>query len=195
MQVNVRHDLGRLRASLEQYPKEAMAAARRSINRSITTVRREAVKRLRAILPGLKVGSILRQIKLMRASARAPTGSLAFSAARFRLANFHARQTTRGVRLRSMPWRLETLEGERVDTGALARAFIARARSNKKANHVWIRTGKSRYPITALLAPSLAEAFVARGIGEALVVVGRARFAVVYEQEMKFRLGKKGVVI
>lgn len=191
--LNVRHDLQRLEARLGAYPRERMIAAVRAFNRAMTTVRAEGARSMAAELPGLKIGTIKRQMKQRRATQANPVAVLEFTAKRFRLfGNFADRQTRRGVPLRRMPWRLENLEGEEVRPAALAHAFIQRARVSGVPN-VWLRTslvGK-RYPISAVLAPSLASAFVQRRIGQALLRIGRARLAVVLEQEMKFRLSKR----
>lgn len=187
--INVKHDLNRLQVSLGSYPNHVMGAATRAINRSMVTIRTQAVRDMRAALGGIKAGVVQRQLRMTNARRGKLDASLEFSAKRFRLLNFDARQTTTGVRLRKMPWRLETLDGEPVTPADLRHAFIQRARTNNSA-HVWVRVGKKRYPITAILAPSLAEAFVQRHIGEALVRIGHARFRAVLDQEMRFRLSR-----
>jgi hypothetical protein len=193
MQVNVRHDLKGLEAVLDLYPKELLAAGVRAVNKTLVSVRQAAVNELKPELPGLKVGAIRNQLKIKRATSREFVATLTFTEKRFRLyGNFARTQTRRGIRLRSMPWRIETLDGEQVPVSVLRHAFIQRAVISGVPN-VWIRTslvGK-RYPITALLAPSLASAFVERGIGNAVIQVGRIRFPVVLEQEAKFRLSKR----
>lgn len=189
---DVKHTLRRLEAGLSEYPSQIMAAAVRSLNRTIFTVRKEAASAMARDLPGLKVGTIKRQMKLLRATRSTPTAILQFSEKRFRLfGNFVNRQTKTGVPLRRVPWRIENLEGEAIPAEALRHAFIQRSRVGGGVN-VWLRTslvGK-RYPITALLAPSLSSAFAQRGIGARLIASGRSRFAVVFDQEATFRLGK-----
>lgn len=188
---DVKHTLRRLEAGLSEYPSQIMAAAVRSLNRTIFTVRKEAATAMARDLPGLKIGTIKRQLKLLRATRTRPTAILQFSEKRFRLfGNFVTRQTKTGVPLRRVPWRIENLEGEPISADQLRHAFIQR--SHRGAVNVWLRTslvGK-RYPITALVAPSLASAFVARGIGARLIASGRARFAVVFDQEATYRIGK-----
>lgn len=186
----VRHDLARLEGALRLHPKELMAAHLRTINRTASHVRTHAVREMGAVLPGLKSAVIRRQTRLMLAKQANPRSVLQFSAKRFRLFDNFVGFSTRGVRLRRTPWRLEDLEGVVVPPSALAKAFIQRARASGVPN-VWIRLGAKRYPITALLASSLSSAFSAGGIGAGLVQRGRARFPVVFDQEMKFRLAKK----
>jgi hypothetical protein len=187
----VRHNLERLEGALRLHPKELMAAHLRSINRTVSHVRTQGVREMGALLPGLERAAVRRQTKLTLARQAAPRAVVEFSAKRFRLfGNFVTPGTRAGVRPRRMPWRIESLGGTTVPPAALGRAFLARGRTSGVPN-VWIRVGAKRYPITALLASSLATAFRARGIGERLVRLGRARREIVFEQEMKFRLAKR----
>lgn len=188
----VKHDLAALEARLREHPRQLLAADLRTRNRTLAAVRTQAVRRLQPELGGLKAGTIRRQLRLMRATAASPRAVLEFSAKRFRLfGNFNVRQTKRGVPLRRLPWRLETLEGDLVPPAALRQAFIQRARQSGVPN-VWIRVpGAGRYPITAILAASLATAFRARGLGAELIAFGRARSRVVWEQDMKYRLSRR----
>lgn len=188
--VDVRHNLNRLEAELGLYPNELRRAAVRALNRTITTVRAEASRSMQKEYPGLRIGPIKRQMVLKRATFNAPIAVITFSHKRFRLfGNFASRQTARGVPLRRLPWRIETLEGETVQPAELAHAFIQRSRRTGVPN-VWIRTSlvKQRYPITALLAPSLASTFVERHLGDKLVAIGHARFNAVLLQERRFSL-------
>lgn len=188
--IDVRHSLKRLEKSLNQYAAEQMAAHVRASNRAMTTVRKEGATEMRAVLPGLKVGTIKRQMKQDRATRLSPAAVLTFTANRFRLfAGFGARQTASGVRISGAPWRIETADGQTVSPAQLSQAFIQRSRASGSP-FVFLRAGAARYPITSLLAPSLATAFAERGIGAGLVRIGRARYAVVLEQERKFRLSK-----
>lgn len=190
----VTHDLKGLEARLGAYPQETMAAAVRALNRTMTTVRAEAARSMQKELGGLKIGVIKRQLKQQRATRAVPLAVLTFSNKRFRLfGNYASAQTKHGVPIRRGPWRLEDLDGDPIKPADLAHAFIQRPRRGGAIN-VWIRSsvvGK-RYPITAILAPSLSSAFAERQAGQALLRVGRDRFRVVLQQEMTFRLSKRG---
>jgi hypothetical protein len=191
MQVNVKHDLQRLGAAFDLYPRELMSAAVRAQNRVMTTVRRVAVNELHPQFAGLKKGSLRRQLKIATATARSPSASLEFSAKRFRLfGNFNARQTKSGVRLTRMPWRLETASGDAVSPASLAHAFIQRPRTGGAVN-VWVRAGARRYPITSIVVSGLAAAFRDRHLGVGLVALGRARFAIEFRREAQFRLSQR----
>lgn len=184
----VRHDLRRLEERLREHPRALLAADVRAKNRTASSTRAEAVRRLRPDLLGLKAGAIRGQMKILRATRRNPRAILEFTARRFRLfGNWSARQTKRGVSVSRLPWRLEALDGDVLPGQILAHAFIQRSHQGRP--NVWFRVGTKRYPITAIVASSLATAFRQRGLGPALVAFGRARFRVVLDQEMNYRLG------
>lgn len=193
LRVDVRHDLRRLELELGLYPQEKMSAAVRALNRTITTQRKEGAQLMARELPGVKIGVIKAQMKMIRASRTVPRAALTFSPKRLRLTNFGARQTAGGVSLRGL-WAIVTPDGTKIPAGVLRHAFIQAAKSNnpRRFQNVWIRLNRERYPIEVLLAPSLAEAFVQRGLGAQLMQSGYARFRVVLEQEAKYRLGKRG---
>jgi hypothetical protein len=138
--------------------------------------------------PGLRSGAIRGQIKLERATADNPRGVVAFSNKRFRLyGNWVRTQTKRsGVRASRLPYRIETLDGETVPPQILRHAFIQRPKDGGAIN-VWIRIGTKRYPITALLGPSLSSTLVERHIKQSAVAVGHQRFRIALAQEARFR--------
>lgn len=187
----VKHDLLGLEARLRLHPQELLSADVRAKNRAATSTRALAVRRLQQDLPGLKAGAIRRQLKIIRATRANPRAVLEFSAKRFRLfGNFNTRQTKGGVRASRLPWRLEDLDGDIIPPQVLAHAFIQRSTRTGVPN-VWIRVNKMRYPITALLASSLATAFNKRGLGVELIAYGRGRFRAVFAQEMKYRISQR----
>lgn len=188
--INVKHDLNRLSAGLGLLTAERMKAAVRALNRTLTTVRAEGARDMGLAYRGLKISAIKRQMRFKRASQAHPAAVLTFSNRRFRLfGNWRTTQTRRGVRTGRLPFRLETGGGRRLDPEALRHAFLQRSRQGTA--NVWLRAGKERYPIEVIVAPSLAEAFVERAIGEALSRRARARFGAVFQQEAKFRLSKR----
>lgn len=185
----VSHTLARLEAAVLLHPKELLAANVRAKNRAVASVRTEAVRLLRPLFPGLKAGSIRRQLKITWAKAKDPRAILEFSAKRFRLfGNFNARQTKRGVRAPNV-WRLETLDGVVVPAQILAHAFIQRGRASG-VPHVGVRMNTRRYPITTLQGSSLATTFRSRYLGDILLNFGRRRFRIVLDQEMRYRIAK-----
>lgn len=190
--VDVRHGLARLQADLGLYPKETLAAAVRSLNRTMTTVRKSAADVLKSDYAGVKVAALKARMKLVRATQRNASAAIEFSGKRFALyGNFAMRSQGRwGVKFGKLPWRIETITGEQVSPEMLARAFRNRSRRGGRAT-VFARLSPARASFEVLVAPGLARALVEREVGEALVRIGRARFDVVFEQEAKFRLSKR----
>jgi len=188
--VDIRHDLAGLQARLGLLPQERLQAAVRALNRTMTTVRAQAARDMGKEYAGLKIGAIKKRLRFKKATRSDAIATITFSGRRFRLINWNVRQTKTGIRGR-LPWALETGDGKRITPAQLRHAFIRASRTHGIAN-VWQRAGKARMPIEVIVAPSLAAAFVERRIGEALVKVARERFRIVFEQEAKFRLSKRG---
>lgn len=195
IQLDAKHTLDRLSRDLELTPQDTMRAGVGAINGSIRTTIAYAARVLGRSYTGLKIGSIKRQIRAEWASPKQQEikGAVEFTRKRFRLlSNFRATQTRRGVRLgRGGPWRVETLDGQTVPPAALAHAFIQRAR--RGGEQVWIRVGQKRYPITALLAPSLAVTVSEDGKNLMPFVLATAaeRFTTVFGQRAKFLAAKR----
>jgi hypothetical protein len=194
MQYAAKHDLGRLERALRDYPVEKLAAGVRAQNRAMTTVRSEGARRLQPELGGMKIGTIKRQLKQERATKSNPRAILDFSAKRFRLpGNLNIRQFATkwgtGVSVKNLPFKLELADGTPVTGDMLRRLFLQRSRAG--AVHAWVRMGKSSTPFQAVVVASTAEAFRSKRLGPTLVEVGRARMAVVLEQEFRFRLSKR----
>lgn len=192
MQINARHDLGRLEAELRLYPQELLAAALRAFNRTFTTMRAEGARAMRPEYPGVKAGAIKARMKLQRATRTNPRGFVEFGSGRFSLhEKFGMRAAGRwGVKFRRLPWRLETASGEPVTQEMLERAFRNRGPHGNAlvmSRHTKIRTSHE-----VIVAPGLAAAFRERGIGVDLVKIGHQRFRVVFQQEARYRrLGKR----
>lgn len=188
--VDIRHDLAGLQARLGLLAQERMQAAVRAINRTMTTVRADASRRLRPHYAGLPAARVKRHMRFTRATRGVPAATLTFSAARIRVVQWHVRQGAAGLTGR-LPYRLETGEGEPVTAAMLRHGFLRTAKSSGRFN-AWLRAGKQRYPIVTIVAPSLASAVVELHILDPLARVARERFGVVFAQEAKFRLSKRG---
>ena len=191
--IDIRHTLGKLSAELGLYPKEHKAAAVRALNRTMTTVRAESARTLQKEYPGVKIADLKKRLKFRRATSKQMSAAIDFSGRRFVLfGNFGMRAVGKwGVRFRKLPWRIEGVSGDVVTPEILARAFRQRG-TGGRAN-VMARWTKFRQSHEILLAPGVARALGERGIGDALVRLGRNRFAVVFVQEAKFRLSKRSV--
>lgn len=189
--IDIRHDLGRLSANLGLYANERMAAAVRSQNRTMTTVRKEAAGKLSDEYAGVKVATLKGRMKLQRSTRSQPSAAIVFSGKRFALyGNFSMRAFGRwGVRFSKLPWRIETISGEPVSPEMLARMFRNRGRGGRAtvfARHTAVRTSQE-----VLVAPGLARALTEKHIGEGLARRARERFAMVFLQEANFRLTKR----
>lgn len=192
-EIDIRADLDRIRLKMGLVERELMPAAVRAMNKTITTVRAEASKALRRDYPGIKAGKLKARMKLIRATRNKPSAAVVFSGTRFSLfGNFGMRAFGKwGVRFAKLPWRVETLEGEAVGADRLARAFRNRlSRSGRAA--VFSRESKHRLSHEILVAPGLARAVVERHVGTTLVRIGHARFLMVFDQEVRFMLSKRG---
>jgi len=189
--IDVRHTLDRLEANLGMLAKERLQAAVRAMNRTMTTVRKEAATDLRKEYPGVKIALLKARMKLKRASQQIPTAAVVFSGKRFALyGNFGMRAFGKwGVGFGKLPWRIETISGETVPPEMLARAFRNR-RSGGRAT-VFSRHTKVRTSQEVLVAPGIARALTEKHIGNSLTRVARKRFAIVFLQEMNFRLSKR----
>lgn len=195
----VRHDLSGLEARLRLHPKELLAADLRARNLTATSSRTEAVRRLRSELPGIKAGTIRRQLKITRATRTNLRAMLEFSEKRLRLfGNTPLRRIVSrygtGARLSKMPFRVELADGTAVTSDQLRRLFIQRSRGGLV--NVWVREGSKSKPFQAVVVGSLSRAFRERGIGPAVLAFGRQRMRVVFAHEMKFRIAKRhGLVL
>jgi hypothetical protein len=193
LSIDAKHDLQRLEDALGLYPQELLAAAVRSQNRVMTTLRAQGAKELAPQFVGLKISALKRQLKITRATAREPAAVLEFSAKRFRLfGNFNTRQTSHGVSVSRLPWRLEAADGDELPRQVLAHAFIQRARGGRP--NVWIRVGTKRYPIIGIFVSAPAAAFRDRDLGTNLTALGRFRFAIELKREAQFRLSMRPAI-
>lgn len=198
--IDIQHDMDGLSARLGLLAKERVAAAVRSLNRTMTSVRAEASRSLGNEFPGLKIGAIKKRVKLSRADRGTLRALLEFSNARLRLMNWRLNrvQTRYGTGVRQsgrLPGeilRVDAVSGRAsaLPAGGLSHAFIQRSKRSGTAN-VWLRQGKASMPIDVLVTPSLSEVLVKKKINSALARRARARFAAVFEQEAKFKLSRR----
>jgi len=190
--IDIRADLQRVQLKVGLLEREVMPAAVRAMNKTLTTVRAEATKELRRDYPGVKASAMKARMKLVRATRGKPTAAVVFSGSRFSLyGNFGMRPFGQfGVRFAKLPWRVETLDGDVVGPERMARAFRNRFRRGGRAA-VFARESKYRLSQEMLLAPGIARAIGERRVDAILVRVGRARFAEVFAQEVRFILSKR----
>lgn len=179
--VDTKHRLDDLAQRIGLVAQDKMRAGVNAINGSIRSTTKDSATILRRHYGNrLKIGSIKRQIRDEFASPRQREirGAIDYTTKRFRLFdNFTRVQTRAGVRLTNPPWRIENLEGDEIPLSSLAHAFIAK-------NQVWIRIGRRRLPITALLAPSLTTTVREWKLMPTFLTIARTRF-----NELSARVG------
>lgn len=193
--IDISADLQRVQLKVGLLEREVLPAAVRAMNKTLTTVRAEATKELRRDYPGVKASAMKARMKLVRATRGKPTAAVVFSGSRFSLyGNFGMRPFGQwGVRFSKLPWRVETLSGDDATEELKAnplRVFRNRLRSGGRAA-VFLRWTEKRLSQEMLLAPGIARAIGERRVGAVGVRVGRARFAEVFAQEVRFILSKR----
>lgn len=190
--IDARHDIARIELNLGLYAAERQKAAVRAANRTMTTARADAARRIQGDYAGLRIRQIKARLKLQRATGSTPVAAITFSGKRIPLyGNFGMRQAGKwGVGFRGLPWRLETVSGEEVTPEMLRRAFRQRSRRTGRAD-VFSRLGARRDSFELVLAPGLARAFTERNVGAATQRAIRTRFPVVFRQEARFRLSRR----
>ena len=193
--LDVRHTLDRLSWNFGLIGEERNKAAVRAMNRALGTVKTEAARILAAHYAGLKRSAISKRIKLQRADRRNLRAALTFSNKRLRLYNWNVRKGKRSGIVGRMPDTLIQVDAvtgrsKIIDKKALRSGFIQRTRYGTA--NVFLRQGKDRYPIDVIVTPSLSEVLVQKSINEALRRRAGERFAIVFQQEAKFRLTQRG---
>lgn len=152
-------------------------AAVRALNKTATTVRAEAARRIRSEY-SIKTSAAKDQMAIRRATARDVRSAIVVSGRPIPLIEFSANQTKRGVSVK--------IKGARK---VITHAFIARMRSGHRG--VFIReiiNGKrgARLPIRELFSLSLPTAFSQKQIIAALEQVAAARYTETLAQEVRY---------
>lgn len=190
MRIDVRSNMDAIKRKYSSLSVELGAgAAPRALNRTIASVRVQAAQEFKKDYGALLIRVLKGQMRFIQATRSKPVAELRFSGKRFRLLNWGATQTPHGVRVTGMPKKIIAPDGSTINTGDLAHAFIET--SHKGITNIWLRAGKARYPINALLAPSLGAAFVEGTVQGILERAAVAKFGVNYSHEVQFLLSKK----
>lgn len=166
VQIDIRPDIEGAQRMLLKKRNAVIPAAVRSMNRTITTVRMEANKKLKPLYPAVKASTLKARMKLVKANRSTLQAALRFKSTRIPLfGNFGMRRRGRfGVSFRSLPWRIETAEGEAISPSMLqTNAFINKLQRGGRET-VLLRLGDRRLPISVLLATGLSKAVVDKGV-------------------------------
>lgn len=137
------------RELLHGFPGATRKVLAKSVNRSITSVRTEAVRKTREIYT-VKARDVRDTIHLTRSKPSRLTGVISSVGSALPLSSFDHRPTTVNGKRRT-PIRVTVKRGEHQ---ALDRAFIARVGGNKS---IYERVGKKRMPIRKLYSLSVPQ--------------------------------------
>jgi len=175
-ELDIRHNLKTAVARLEVRSQKVINLATvRALNRTATSVRAEASRQINSRYR-IKIAAIKKQLRIKKADRFVQVAEIIASGRRIPLIEFAARQTRKGVTVRV------------TSTRKLVRhAFIATMPSGHRG--VFARKGERRLPIQQLFAMSLPQAFTQRYVVAAMKRVGRERFRVEFDRELKFRSG------
>lgn len=177
--------------------REVRRGAAVALNRTITTVRKEAVKDLKEVVGtelGLGAGGLKKSIKMFRASARLGglIAKLVPSGRAIPLINFKARPTKTGVShsawgkrqiakgafIRKMPG------GHKGVFRRLPAQFMSRRTAGRPA------TSSPNLAIKEMWGPSLPREFVRKRVMSGMQSIARRHWPKNFTNEMKFRIKK-----
>jgi hypothetical protein len=188
MRIDIRSDIKAASIGLFALPEKITApATARALNRTITSLRAQAAREMRKDYGNLPIRILKALMRFARANKYQLQAKLTFSNKRIPLLRWNAIQTATGVKVKG-PKRIETWEGEVVPPEALRHAFIATSANGVRS--VFLRVGKKRYPITGVVAASLARSYVEGRINALLTDSARTKFFINYQRELKFALGQ-----
>lgn len=177
LKIDVRSDIkqavARLEANVDRVLPQATA---RALNRTATTVRAQASRRIRERY-NLKAGAIRAQMRISRANRGRLTAEVIASGRPIPLIEFSARQTRKGVSV-------QVIRGRRK---VRLHAFVAKMRTGHVG--VFERTSSKRLPIRELFSVSLPSAFTQKEILTSIEQVAVERFRIELERELRFRTG------
>lgn len=183
--MTVQHDLSKVLLFYEDLPRQFVdVAAVRALNRTATTVRAEAARRIGREY-NIRIGAAKDEMKIRRATAADLKAAVVVSGRPIPLVEFDARQTAAGVSVK--------VKGTRKVVG---HAFLATMKTGHQG--VYIREIKGsakrpgRLPIRQLYSLSLPAAFTQEQIMDALTAIATGRFGEVLQQEMRFVMIKNG---
>lgn len=196
--IDITADVSRARRKLYRVrDRDVRRAAAVALNRTATTVRKEATKKLKDVVGtelGLGASGLKKSIRMYRASARAGRllARLVPSGRHLPLINFKARKTKKGV-THSAWGRRQLAKG----------AFIAKmpgghkgvyrrldSRYAKRHTQGRPETSSPNLPIKEMFGPSLPREFVNKRVLNRMNRTARVAWPKNFERELAFRLKK-----
>ena len=165
------------RQTANQLKKAFRSAARSALNKLIIRGRKVATQKVREVY-NIQARLLKDRTKVYKATNQRPEASLVIRGRRMPLILFGAKQSRRGVSVR-----VKREGGRKLISGA----FIATMPSGTP--QVWMRLGKSRYPIRMLWTVSPAKMFEKEG-AKAFEAIIKKDMASMLKQELTHYLGK-----
>jgi hypothetical protein len=183
MKFNVKLDIQRARRSLQLEAKEVNKGAARALQRVATTVRKEADQGIRQTL------AVKSSVVKNALSIRAPMGQhtlvrdVIATGKPIPLRDYNAKETRKGV-----TFRVVKSGGRKVYQMQGKPGFIVK----KLGGHVFGRhgvdpPGPARAPIRKAYGPSITHRFGTKFIRNRMDQIGRSRWPIEFDREMKFR--------
>ena len=179
--ITVKADVESVKRWMNSVQKDRVpAAASRAINKTLTNVRTESSKRIRDER-ALKAAVVKDALSISKANKYQLYGALIASGRPIPLREYQARQTQKGVTVKVSPG------GRKLIVEAGRHAFLV----GRYGDHVFIREGKARVPITKLYGPSIPSTFLKQKITEAMTKVAGDNWPKRFEEELNYELSRR----
>lgn len=182
--VNIKSNVAAIKRELDVARSELLVATSSAINKVAITVRAEAAREIQKVY-NIKVSAAKGRMLIRRATRAHPEAIITASGKPIALLGFAGtRQNKKGIGLQ-----IKVQGGRKT----IAHAFINTTKGGQRA--AFIREGKARYPLKFLRSVGLAQTFASDAVTKALKKIVGDRFPIVYRQELKFALSKKGTLV
>lgn len=177
LRVDVRHDLNEIALFYGGMAEGIRDKATvRALNRTATTVRAEAARKINAVY-AMKIGDIKDRIQIINATRGQLKAVVRARGGVMSLSGFNPRQNNSGV----------MVTVKRGGRKLIRHAFLLQ---KPGGSPVFERVGKARLPIKKLFTLSLPQAFTNEQVLDALKEVAAKRFAEAFRQEARFYMRK-----
>lgn len=195
LSVNVKADISQALRKIAASKEDVAKAVPRALNKTATTVRAEAARKIVSVGYGIKINAIKRSLSIRRATQAQRVAIVKATGRPIPLINYGARQTKPGVSVAVLHGR-KTVRHAFIATmhsghkGVFIRADVNAAAANAKGFkiHRQRAAGVSRHglPIDELFGPGVPSAFANQAVQTAIAQVARERFGVVLNQELRY---------
>lgn len=193
--VNVKADISQALRKINASKEDVAKAVPRALNKTATTVRAEAARKIVSVGYGMKIAAIKRNLSIRRATASERVAIVRATGKPIPLINYGARQTKPGVSVAVLHGR-KTVRHAFIATmksghkGVFIRADVHEGAVNAKGFKVTrmraAAASKHGLPIDELFGPGVPSAFGNQAVQTAIAQVARERFGVVLDQELRY---------